>query len=193
MQNFWNIISLIDRKGRVRLQECNFLAVIQSLQSAKIVLSIKTRQEVDCFDFGVFKVNEYYVSKTNTQQRAGLEARKRGQLRSAQIQTQKRASFEAEKREQLYSSGIAQITGIARITQGSARRRPNHGWPRCYQRIYCYNYRASYNCYVSSKGWGGSDYTVYPESLQSGYKSRSPGGLKMYLKVVKAKKRMRTS
>ena len=50
MRNSRNVLSLIDRKGCVRLQEHKFLAIIRCLRSAKIVLSIKTRQEVDCFE-----------------------------------------------------------------------------------------------------------------------------------------------
>ena len=41
------ILSLIDRKGRVILQEYEFLAIIRSLRSANIVMLIKTRQEVN--------------------------------------------------------------------------------------------------------------------------------------------------
>ena len=72
-----NIMSLIERKSRVRLQETEFLAIIRSLYSAKIVMSIKTRQEVDFLKLtSVFflKVNEWFLSKDNTQQRAGFEA-----------------------------------------------------------------------------------------------------------------------
>ena len=50
MQNSSNILSLIERKSRVRLQEYKFLVIIWSLRSGKIVLSIKTWQEFDSFE-----------------------------------------------------------------------------------------------------------------------------------------------
>ena len=165
----------------MRLQEYEFLAIIRSLWSAKIVFSIKTWQDVDCFDL--------VLSKANTQQRAGFEGRKRERLRSARIQNRQRSGFEAEKRERLHSARIPRITGIPRITRGSAQRRPNMAdQGATAEQIAAIIAQVTIAVSLARVGaWSTTHYVhnTYEADINTG----TPDGLKLYLKAVEAKEK----